>query len=120
MALAHLPIHPDVVSVAAFLLGVAGAWLLARGGGIAGGILAIAPVSGWLRRTALALAAVSFVGMAMPKAAFGQFAVPLFFVWVLAVSIAPMVRRRGRRVVQHASNLSRDERLRLIVEFTWA
>src|SRR6266568_1345843 len=39
MALAHLPIHPHVVSVAAFLLGVAGAWLLARSRGIAGGIL---------------------------------------------------------------------------------
>ena len=39
MALAHLPIHPDVVSVAAFLLGLLAAWLLASGQGIAGGIL---------------------------------------------------------------------------------
>jgi CDP-L-myo-inositol myo-inositolphosphotransferase len=40
MALAHLPIHPDVVSLTAFLLGVVAASLLASGRGIAGGILA--------------------------------------------------------------------------------
>jgi len=39
-ALAHLPIHPDVISLTAFLLGVAAPWLLASGRGIAGGILA--------------------------------------------------------------------------------
>ncbi len=39
MALAHLPIHPDVVSLAAFLLGILAAWLLASGRGIVGGIL---------------------------------------------------------------------------------
>ena len=39
MALAHLPIHPDVVSLAAFLLGVLAAWLFASGRGIVGGIL---------------------------------------------------------------------------------
>ena len=33
MALAHLPIHPDVVSLGAFLLGLAGALLLARADG---------------------------------------------------------------------------------------
>jgi choline kinase/phosphatidylglycerophosphate synthase len=39
MAFAHLPIHPDVVSLAAFFLGVVAAWLLAAGRGIAGAIL---------------------------------------------------------------------------------
>jgi len=39
MALAHLPIHPDVVSLTALLLGVLAAWLLASGRGIAGGLL---------------------------------------------------------------------------------
>jgi len=39
MALAHRPIHPDVVSLAAFLLGILASWLLASGRGIAGGIL---------------------------------------------------------------------------------
>ncbi len=39
MALAHLPIHPDVVSLAALLLGVLAAWLLASGRGMVGGIL---------------------------------------------------------------------------------
>jgi CDP-L-myo-inositol myo-inositolphosphotransferase len=39
MALAHLPIHPDVVSFAALLLGVLAAGLFASGRGIAGGIV---------------------------------------------------------------------------------
>jgi hypothetical protein len=67
--------------------------LFAVSWGIAGGILAIAPVKGWSRRAALAIAALSFVGMAMPKAAPGQLATMLFFVWVLAASVAPMLRR---------------------------
>jgi hypothetical protein len=71
------------------------AGLFAVSWGVAGGILAIAPVTGWLRRAALAIAALSFVGMAIPKAGPGQFAAMLFFVWVLAASIGPMVRRRG-------------------------
>ena len=71
------------------------AGLYAVSWGVAGGILAIAPVSGWLRRAALAIAALSFIGMAMPKAAPGQVAAMLFFVWVLAASAGPMLRRRG-------------------------
>lgn len=39
MALAHLRPHPDLVSLIAFLVGLAGAWLLAEGRGIAGGIV---------------------------------------------------------------------------------
>ena len=39
MALAHLPIHPDVVSVVAFLFALVGAWALATSAGLAGGIL---------------------------------------------------------------------------------
>ena len=42
MALAHLPIHPDVVSVVAFLFAIAGAWTLAVGAGVAGGLLVLA------------------------------------------------------------------------------
>ena len=42
MALAHLPIHPDVVSVIAFLFALAGAWTLAVGAGVAGGLLVLA------------------------------------------------------------------------------
>lgn len=60
--------------------------------GIAGGILAAAPVTGWLRRTALGLAALLFIGMAMPKADPGQFASLLFLIWVLTASI--VLRRR--------------------------
>lgn len=71
------------------------AGLFAVSWGVAGGILAIAPVTGWLRRAALAIAALSFVGMAVPKAGPGQFAAMLFFVWVLAASAGPMLRRRA-------------------------
>jgi CDP-L-myo-inositol myo-inositolphosphotransferase len=39
MLLAHLPIHPDVVSIVAFLFALAGAWALALGIGIAGGVI---------------------------------------------------------------------------------
>ena len=41
MALAHLPIHPDVVSLLAFLVAAAGAWALWRGQGIAAAILVV-------------------------------------------------------------------------------
>ena len=39
MALAHLPLHPDVVSLVALLVALAGAWSLGMGLGIAGGLL---------------------------------------------------------------------------------
>jgi len=42
MALAHLPIHPDVVSLVAFLFALAGAWALGVGEGVAGGLLVLA------------------------------------------------------------------------------
>jgi CDP-L-myo-inositol myo-inositolphosphotransferase len=42
MALAHLPIHPDVVSVVAFLFALVGAVTLAVGAGVAGGLLVLA------------------------------------------------------------------------------
>ena len=39
MALAHLPLHPDVVSLIAFLVALAGAWALGAGLGVVGGLL---------------------------------------------------------------------------------
>lgn len=39
MALAHLPIHPDVVSLAALLVALAAAWSLGTGAGLAGAAL---------------------------------------------------------------------------------
>ena len=62
--------------------------------GISAGFLALAPVTGWLRRSALAIAALAVIGMAMPKAAPGQFASMLFLVWTLVASIA--LTRRSR------------------------
>ena len=39
MALAHLPLHPDVVSVVSFLVALSGAWMLSMGAAIAGALL---------------------------------------------------------------------------------
>jgi CDP-L-myo-inositol myo-inositolphosphotransferase len=39
MALAHLPIHPDAVSLVAFLVALAAAWSLGRGAAILGAVL---------------------------------------------------------------------------------
>jgi CDP-L-myo-inositol myo-inositolphosphotransferase len=39
MELAHLPLHPDVVSVVAFLVALSGAWALAMGSAIGGALL---------------------------------------------------------------------------------
>ena len=62
--------------------------------GISAGFLALAPVTGWLRRSALAIAALALVGMAMPKGAPGQVASMLFLVWTLVASLA--LARRSR------------------------
>jgi hypothetical protein len=62
--------------------------------GISAGFLALAPVTGWLRHSALAIAALSLIGMAMPKAAPGQFAAMLFLIWTLVTSI--VLARRPR------------------------
>jgi len=39
MALAHLPLHPDVISLIAFMVALAGAFALGAGLGVAGGLL---------------------------------------------------------------------------------
>lgn len=65
--------------------------------GVAAGILVLAPVSGWLRVSALAIAALGFAGMAFPKATPGQFSAMLFLIWVLATSI--VLGRRSRASV---------------------
>jgi CDP-L-myo-inositol myo-inositolphosphotransferase len=39
MGLAHLPLHPDVVSFVAFVVAAVGAWSLAVGAGLAGALL---------------------------------------------------------------------------------
>jgi hypothetical protein len=55
--------------------------------GIAAGVLALAPVSGWMRRSALAIALLLLVGAAAPKAGPAQFPTLLFFLWVLVTSV---------------------------------
>src|SRR4051812_20211882 len=54
------------------------AGLFAASWGIGAAFLVLAPATGWLRRSALAIAALSLVGMAIPTAAVGQFAAMLF------------------------------------------
>lgn len=56
--------------------------------GLAAGFLLLAPVAGWWRRSAIAIAALSLVGLAMPTKSPGQFSSMLFLVWVLALSIS--------------------------------
>jgi hypothetical protein len=70
--------------------------------GIAAGFLVLAPVTGWLRYSALAIAALALVGMAMPDAAPGQFSALLFLIWTLAASIA-LARRSRESVVDTAA-----------------
>jgi hypothetical protein len=60
--------------------------------GLAAGVLALAPVTGWLRRSALVIAALLLVAMAFPKAGPSQFPNMLFLIWVIAASVS-MARR---------------------------
>jgi hypothetical protein len=61
---------------------------------VAAGLLALAPVTGWLRRVALAIALLLLVGVAAPKADFAQAATLLFLAWTLVTSI--VLARRPR------------------------
>jgi hypothetical protein len=62
--------------------------------GISAAFLALAPVGGALRWTALAIAALSLIGMATPTGAPGQIASVLFLLWSLAAGFALAVRPR--------------------------
>jgi hypothetical protein len=65
--------------------------------GASAGFLALVPVDGWLRRTALGLAALILVAMAVPKAGIAQFPPTLFYIWTLVAGVA-LARRRGHAV----------------------
>ena len=56
--------------------------------------------AGWLRRTALVLAPLILVVMAVPKAGVAQFPPTLFYIWVL---VAGMVLARRPRAVSPTS-----------------
>lgn len=62
--------------------------------GASAAVLALAPVTGWLRYSALALAGLCLLAMALPKAGWAQFPPTLFYVWMLAAGIALARRRR--------------------------
>jgi hypothetical protein len=67
--------------------------------GITGVFLLLAPVTGWLRRTAVVVGALSVVATAFPKAGPSQLLVLLSFVWLLAASV---VLTRGKRATAPA------------------
>jgi hypothetical protein len=69
--------------------------LFAVSWGLAGGVIAFAPVGGWLRRSAFAIAALSLVAMAAPKAGLAQMPTMLFLIWVVAASVALARRPRA-------------------------
>jgi hypothetical protein len=62
--------------------------LFAASWGIGGAFLALAPTTGWLRRSAVAIAALSLVAMGAPKASAAQMVAMLFFLWILAAGVA--------------------------------
>ena len=60
--------------------------------GIGAAFLLLAPVKGWLRVSAIVVAAMGLAGMAAPKSDLGQFGAMLFLIWILVASIT-MARR---------------------------
>lgn len=56
--------------------------------GVAAAFLALAPVTGWLRRTALGIAALLLVAMAFPAGEPSQLPVVLFLLWAGAAGVA--------------------------------
>lgn len=56
--------------------------------GASAAVLALAPVTGWLRYSALVLAGLCLLAMAVPKAGWAQFPPTLSYVWFLAAGIA--------------------------------
>jgi hypothetical protein len=68
--------------------------------GLAAGLLILAPVTGWLRRSALVIAPLLLVAMAAPKADPAQFPNMLFLIWVIAASVS-LARRP--RLATHAT-----------------
>jgi hypothetical protein len=56
--------------------------------GASAAVLALAPVTGWLRYSALVLAGLCLIAMAVPKAGWAQLPPTLSYVWFLAAGIA--------------------------------
>jgi hypothetical protein len=70
------------------------AGLYAVSWGVGAAFLALVPVTGWLRRSALAVATLSLIAMVFPKTGASQITVMLFFVWIVAASV--VLARRPR------------------------
>jgi hypothetical protein len=68
--------------------------------GISAAFLALAPVSGWLRGSALVIAGLRLVAVAVPTAGAAQFPEILFLLWIVAVGVS--AARRPRTVATGA------------------
>lgn len=68
--------------------------------GIAAAFLVLAPVEGWLRRSALVIAGLLLVAMAVPTAGASQMPNMLFMVWMLVAGVA--LARRPEAVAGRA------------------
>jgi hypothetical protein len=66
----------------------------------AAGVLALVPLGGWLRRSALAIAVLLAAAVAAPKAEPAQLAMMLFFAWVLTASVVLARRPQMARSAQ--------------------
>jgi hypothetical protein len=68
--------------------------------GISAAFLALAPATGWLRRSAVTVAVLQLVALAAPTAGPSQFSNMLFLIWVAAASVS--LARRPSTVPAHA------------------
>jgi hypothetical protein len=56
--------------------------------GISAAFLALAPTTGWLRRSAVVIAALQLIAMAAPTAGPAQFPNMLFLIWIVVASVS--------------------------------
>lgn len=71
--------------------------------GLAAAFLLLVPAEGWLRRTAVAIAALLLIAMAFPTGGPAQFPNLLFMFWTLAASVRFSVRRERTRAWESAT-----------------
>jgi hypothetical protein len=74
--------------------------------GIAAAFLLLAPADGWMRRTAVAIAALLLIAMAFPTGGPSQFPNMLFLIWVLVASVK-LARPLRRSILRPAWESSR-------------
>jgi hypothetical protein len=71
--------------------------------GLAALFLLLAPVAGWLRRSAVVIAALLLIALAFPTGGASQFPNMLFLIWMLVASVALAVTPERIRVWESAT-----------------